>query len=342
MLSNKQMWTRHRSTIMVAFAILLVVASSDAKKSKIVKLTADTWKTTLEGEWMIKFYAPWCPACKAMEDDYVKFAEWSDDLNINVAEVNINTEPGLSGRFIVTALPSLYHSKDGVYHRYSGARDSNALHRYIEDQQWRAVEPVAWYRHPNSIPMTLMSGLFQTSVFMKNFHETLTETYGLSTLSSYAIFGVLTIITGLTLGLIMVFIIDCIAPPKKGKDAVRPDQTAEREHHSEEEPEEEKAGTDDDGGSTGRESESDREEGAEAVRRKNSQAESSDGEEGRHSQASSKSSGTSQEWEQVQGSEAEEAENLSIEKVIPDEPEEGQELRKRVVAKSTQQDSGKD
>ncbi|XP_077965728.1 thioredoxin-related transmembrane protein 1-like [Styela clava] len=312
-------------------SILFCVNSVVSGRSKVISITAENWRETLEGEWMLKFYAPWCPACRSMEEDYKQFADWSDDLNIKVGEININEEAGLSGRFIVTALPSIYHAKDGEYRRYVSSRDANSLHRYIEDKIWRGTEPVAWYRHPDSIPMTLMSGLFRTSVIMKNFHETLTETYGFSTTASYVIFALATIATGLLLGLIMVFIIDCVSPPRprappvtpRTKDEIGAGDVADKES------------ADEGGKSTGRESLSGSEREDSQRAEKDRKSDASEGEEeGKHSRASSQSSSrTSQEWEQVHGAEAEDAENeLSVERNISADKEEGQgEVRKRNV-----------
>jgi hypothetical protein len=37
-----------------------------------------------------------------------EFSTWSDDLGIKVGQVDVTTSPGLSGRFMVTALPTIF------------------------------------------------------------------------------------------------------------------------------------------------------------------------------------------------------------------------------------------
>lgn len=53
--------------------------------------------------------APWCPACRAFQETWDGFAKkWSRDLDIQVGVVDVTASPGLSGRFLITALPSIY------------------------------------------------------------------------------------------------------------------------------------------------------------------------------------------------------------------------------------------
>ena len=60
--------------------------------------------------------------------------------------------------------------------------------------------------------MTVMSWLFKTSIVVKTLHETLTESYGLSEWTSYILFAIGTVATGLILGMLIVFFVDLISP----------------------------------------------------------------------------------------------------------------------------------
>lgn len=119
------------------YIILALVPWFNAAISKgVVDLNEDSWYQVTEGEWMMKFYAPWCPACRALTDSWSSFADWTDDLGLDgVAKVDVTENPGLSGRFLVTALPTIYHVKDGVFRVYRGARDKDSFISFIEDKK---------------------------------------------------------------------------------------------------------------------------------------------------------------------------------------------------------------
>jgi len=82
-----------------------------ALDSPVHELTNDNWRQTLEGEWMVKFYAPWCPACRNMVSDWKKFAEYVEPLGVKVADVDITKESLLNGKFMVTALPTIFQKR---------------------------------------------------------------------------------------------------------------------------------------------------------------------------------------------------------------------------------------
>jgi len=165
---------------------------------------------------MIEFHAPWCPACRDLQKAWDSFADWSRDLNANVAEVDVTTSPGLSGRFLVTALPTIYHVKDGVFRLYAGSRDKDDFINFVQDKKWNAFKPLASWKHPDTIQMTVVSYFFKVSMSVRDLHNYFVEKQGIPPWGSYAIFGVTTLVLGCILGFLIVCLIDLIFPTSLG------------------------------------------------------------------------------------------------------------------------------
>jgi len=182
---------------------------------KLTTISEENWQVMLKGEWMVEFMAPWCPACRALSPTWEDFAGWSEDLDIGVGQVDVTTSPGLSGRFMVTALPTIFHVKDGVFRQYRGARDKDSFISFVEDKKWTQVEEISSWKDPSSVQMSLVSYFFKLSMVLRNVHTTMTEDYQLPYWVSYVAFAVATILLGGILGLILVCCIDCIFPPRR-------------------------------------------------------------------------------------------------------------------------------
>merc|ERR1712042_195128 len=182
---------------------------------KLTTINEDNWRELLTGEWMVEFFAPWCPACRGLQPTWEDFAGWSEDLEIGIGQVDVTSSPGLSGRFMVTALPTIFHVKDGVFRQYRGARDKDSFISFVEDKKWTGIEPVSSWKSPDSIQMSLVSYFFKLSMVLRNVHTTLTEDYQMPYWVSYVAFAVATILLGGILGLILVCCIDCVYPPRR-------------------------------------------------------------------------------------------------------------------------------
>ncbi|KAF7274971.1 hypothetical protein GWI33_012362 [Rhynchophorus ferrugineus] len=189
----------------------------NAEGYKVIELDEENWSQILKGEWMVEFYAPWCPACKALDPKWKTFAESGNALGIQIGAVDVTTSPGLSGRFMVTALPTIFHVLDGQFRQYKGSRDVDSFSLFIEDRKWEQVDPISSWKAPNSLQMSFIASFFKLSQSLRQIHNKLTNEYGLPTFASYLIFAIATIIMGACLGLILVCAIDLVFPQKPSK-----------------------------------------------------------------------------------------------------------------------------
>ncbi|XP_014480189.1 PREDICTED: thioredoxin-related transmembrane protein 1 [Dinoponera quadriceps] len=197
-------------------ALISAHVSANAQDSLVVQLNEDNWDLMLTGEWMVEFYAPWCPACQSLEEIWKKFAKESSDqkLNINVGKIDVTNSPGLSGRFMVTALPTIFHVNDGVFRQYKSPRDKDSLIEFILEKTWTKVEPIPSWKSPTAFHMSILSQFFKLSQVLRAIHTRLLEEIGLPAWGSYLIFAIATIILGGIMGLFIVCLIDFIYPPK--------------------------------------------------------------------------------------------------------------------------------
>ncbi|XP_015264936.1 PREDICTED: thioredoxin-related transmembrane protein 4-like [Gekko japonicus] len=209
-----------------------------AGESRVRALSGSNWSLLLQGQWMVTFYAPWCPACQQMESTWEAFARDGRDLEISVGKVDVTQEPGVSGRFFVTTLPTIFHAKDGTFFRYRGSRTLEDLKDYILERKWEAVEPVPGWKSPSSIMMHGMAGLFYLSGWIRQIHSYLTGTLGIHEWGSYAVFILATLLIGLILGLILVLLGDCVFPSKaKAEESESVDQSYDQLEEQQETPE---------------------------------------------------------------------------------------------------------
>lgn len=190
-----------------------------ADQSKVINLNEENWHSILDKEWMIEFYAPWCPACKNLAPAWQKLGEWSNDIGIRTAKIDVTTSPALSGRFLVAALPTIFHVVNGEFRQYRGPRDADSLITFIEEQKWKDIEPISAWKHPDSIQMTIMSYFFKLSHYLKEVNNVMLVDYGMPPWLTYVLFAIVTILLGALLGLLLVSIIDLIFPSQSSRQS---------------------------------------------------------------------------------------------------------------------------
>lgn len=184
-------------------------------EAELVELDEGNWRLMLDGEWMVEFFAPWCPACKNLSPIWSRFAKTALDEGVKVAKVDVTKSPSLSGRFFVTALPTIYHVHNGEFRQYRGSRDAESFYFFIKQKQWQKIDSLSAWKQPDSIHMSLLSYFFKLSHYLKDINTQLHEEYGLPTWGAYGLFAMATILIGAILGLFLVCVVDFLYPPKK-------------------------------------------------------------------------------------------------------------------------------
>lgn len=201
---------------MTALFALLANAGVNAK---LFEVTENNWERLLsKDEWLVEFYAPWCPACNRFEATWKEFSNKADELGVKVGAADVNSNPVLSGLFSVTSLPTIYHIKDGQYRVYNGTRDLESLVNFILKKEWQNIEPSSSWLTPNSFIIKMLSTVFRLTLKFKDLYTHLNESYGLPTWAVLTIFVAITIMVGLALGIALIVCIDCIFPPKRYPD----------------------------------------------------------------------------------------------------------------------------
>ncbi|XP_004697894.1 thioredoxin-related transmembrane protein 4 [Echinops telfairi] len=233
-----------RPTALLAawFAVVVAAAAANpgqaepaAERSLVQPMTASNWTLVMEGEWMLKFYAPWCPSCQQTDSEWETFAKNGEVLQISVGKVDVIQEPGLSGRFFVTTLPAFFHAKDGIFRRYRGPGIFEDLQNYIVEKKWQSVEPLTGWKSPASLTMSGMAGLFSISGKIWHLHNYLTVTLGIPVWCSYVFFVVATLVFGLFMGLVLVIISECfyVPLPRHLSGHSEPNERSEETHRAE-------------------------------------------------------------------------------------------------------------
>ncbi|RDD42631.1 Thioredoxin-related transmembrane protein 1 [Trichoplax sp. H2] len=215
-------------------AIILLLLGNPVS-GQVVKLTGNNWKQALTGEWMIKFYAPWCPACQNLAETWTNFATWAKkqkDHTVSVAEVDVTQDEvtqqdslieqvtinrfgltsefflALGAQFMITALPTIFHVKNGQFRKYSPPPTLSNFQAYITNQNWEKADPLSWWKSPSSITMVGLGYLYKFSMQLKSLHQMLVSEYNIPEYVAYGIMGLGFIIVGLVIALLGSSLID--------------------------------------------------------------------------------------------------------------------------------------
>jgi thioredoxin 1 len=78
----------------------------------LVEQTFDEALAAAEGVWMVDFWAPWCPPCRAIAPVLEGLALASKG-DVTLAKVNVDEQPALAARYGIRSIPTILFVKDG-------------------------------------------------------------------------------------------------------------------------------------------------------------------------------------------------------------------------------------
>merc|ERR1719188_576405 len=99
-----------RCGLLAAVLIVEHVVEVASEKDNIVKLTKFNFdKNVREGDWFVKFYAPWCTHCQRLAPIWEKLADQAvaDDWPVKIAEVDCTSSREVCEKVKVKAFPTL-------------------------------------------------------------------------------------------------------------------------------------------------------------------------------------------------------------------------------------------
>ncbi|XP_065320991.1 thioredoxin-related transmembrane protein 1-like isoform X2 [Gordionus sp. m RMFG-2023] len=197
-----------KNLLFLIFFYALTIKLHNLSLNGVKELNRNNWREILNGQWMIKIFAPWCPACRALDTPWREFAQFGTHLDITVAEIDITKYPELSGRFLVTTLPTILHVKDGIFREVKGLYDKDKIISFVKDMQWKNISPLPSWKNPNTYHMAALGEFFRISMAIRDLHNYLVEDRGLPYWLSYILFILITIFIGGIMGIILVFFAD--------------------------------------------------------------------------------------------------------------------------------------
>ena len=104
------------------------------------QLTSENFAVTEASDLtLVKFFAPWCGHCQAMQEDWVAASNKVPD-NIMIAEVDCTTDHDLCGKYDVGGYPTLMSFKSGKLHEEFYDRNLAQILNYVKKNGGKVEE----------------------------------------------------------------------------------------------------------------------------------------------------------------------------------------------------------
>uniref|UniRef100_A0A1B0DK03 Uncharacterized protein n=1 Tax=Phlebotomus papatasi TaxID=29031 RepID=A0A1B0DK03_PHLPP len=141
---------------------LLVVLGPFSAGSRVIELSDRFLDVRHEGQWFVKFYAPWCGHCKRLEPVWSHVAQTLYNTNVRVGKVDCTRFTSVAQAFSINSFPTIIFLKDGVEFVYNGERSKEELIHFVMRM---SGPPVQLVTRTDSVDMLKATETFQPHGF---------------------------------------------------------------------------------------------------------------------------------------------------------------------------------
>lgn len=85
----------------------MFLISDRVVSSRVLELSDRFLDVRQEGQWFIKFYAPWCAYCKKMEPVWAQVAQALYNTNVRVGKIDCTRFTAVGKTFNVQSYPTI-------------------------------------------------------------------------------------------------------------------------------------------------------------------------------------------------------------------------------------------
>ncbi|CAG9088229.1 unnamed protein product [Plutella xylostella] len=122
---------------------LVLLAVFGVSSSRVLELSDKFIDISGEGQWFVKFYAPWCAHCRRLEPVWAHVAQSLYSSPIKVAKVDCTRFPSVGTHFKVRAYPTILFIKGSYLHEYTGERTKDDMVSYALRMSQPAVQKLS-------------------------------------------------------------------------------------------------------------------------------------------------------------------------------------------------------
>jgi protein disulfide-isomerase-like protein len=117
--------------MMVFLRLCLSIGLCSLACSELITLTDENFDAKFaEGDWLVKFYAPWCKHCKTLKPIFAELGKKVSHAGIG--EIDATSSKVTAKKYNVTSFPTIIYRQDGIVGKYDGQRSMEGLTAFLD------------------------------------------------------------------------------------------------------------------------------------------------------------------------------------------------------------------